>query len=602
MESSPLPSARTRRPGPWNWHLLALAFTAPLAVWVGFIGTPVRQAELLVNRGAHPVIGVLVALFMVALGQSWRTRRPAASPLTRREAWTVGLVIAGFSWLAFIAEPLRAKVLNDEFVLQSTAFNLHFFREAGTMVRGYDIGGVFLSLDNYIDKRPLLYPFLVSLAHDLTGYRVLNAFLVNVALLPVLLGLAWWLARRLAGPRAGLIAVALLGSLPLLAQNATGAGMELTNALMILAAAALAIQYLERPDGPRLSAFALALVLLCQARYESAIFVPAGALVVILGWWREKRLVLSWSAVIAPLLLIPFALQHKVLANTPVLWELTEEKNTRFSVGYVPDNLRRAADFFLSTDPDQSNSWLLTGAGVVGLGWLLVQLIRHHGRKLADWPPAALAVGPFAAAIAANLALVMAYYWAGLNDPMASRFALPACLLLAVLAAVAFARMDAGGRLARVVLAATVMFTLGVAVPRMARHGYSNLGIQEHAWVLRAVAARGEGPRLVITNKTSIVWLLEKTPSVLIQRARLAQDRLRLQLTQNNVREILLTQELRPASALGQHQIIPEDVVPASFHLETVAEKRFGTKLVRISRVVAIDPPPSKAPAGPKVS
>ena len=291
-----------------------------------------------------------------------------------------------------------------------------------------------------------------------------------------------------------------------------------------------------------------------------------------------------------------------MLANTPVLWELTEEKNTRFSLDYVPDNLRRAADFFLSAGTDQSNSWLLTCAGAVGLGWLLVQMVRHHRRKLADWPAAALAVGPFALAIAANLALVMAYYWAGLDDPMASRFALPACLLLAVLAAVAFARMDAGGRLARVVLAATVLFTLGVAVPRMARHGYSNLGIQEHAWVLRAVAARGEGPRLVITNKTSIVWLLQKTPSILIQRARLAQDRLRLQLTQNNFREILLTQELRPASALGQHQIIPEDVVPASFHLEMVAEKRFGTKLVRISRVVAIDPPPLKASATPKVS
>ena len=310
MESSPRPSVWNRHPGSWNWHLLALALTAPLAVWVGFIGSSVRQAELLVNRGAYPVLWVSVALFMVALWHMWRTRRPASNPLTRREAWTAGLVIAGFSWLAFNAEPLRAKVLNDEFVLQSTAFNLHFFREAGTMVRGYDIGGVFLSLDNYIDKRPLLYPFIVSLAHDLTGYRVLNAFLVNVAMHPLLLGLAWWLARRLAGPRAGLIAVALLGSLPLLAQNATGAGMELTNALMILVAAALAIQYLERPDAPRLSAFALALVLLCQTRYESAIFVPAGALVVIIGWWREQRLVLSWPAVLAPLLLIPFSLQH----------------------------------------------------------------------------------------------------------------------------------------------------------------------------------------------------------------------------------------------------------------------------------------------------
>lgn len=579
-----------------DWRLPALALTAPLAVWAGFIGPSVAQAERLVRYGAYPVMAVTLALLAVALWQLWRTRSPAILPPTRREAWTAALVIAVFSWLAFNAEPLRSKVLNDEFVLQSTAFNLHFFREAATMVRGYDIGGVFLSLDNYIDKRPILYPFLVAGLHDLTGYRVLNAFLVNVALHPVLLALAWWLARHFAGARAGLLAVALLGSLPLLAQNATGSGMELANATMLLAAAALAIVYLERPDAPRVSALALAVVLLCQARYESAVYVGAGAAVVALGWWRCRRPVLSWPAVFSPLLLVPFALQHKVLANTPVLWELTEERTTRFSLDYVPDNLRHAAAFFFSTDPDQSSSWLLSLVGALGFAWLGVQLVRHRRRTLDAWPAGALAVTPFMLGIGGNLALVMAYYWAGLNDPMASRFALPFCVLLAILAAVALARIEPRGRLAGVALAATLVFTLGVTVPRLARHAYSNLGIQEHAWVLRTVAARGEIPRLVITNKTSIVWLLQKTPSVLIQRARLAPDRLRRQLIEGNFQEILLTQELRPASAVGQHQIIPEDVMPANFHLETVAEKRFGTKLVRISRVVAIDAPPAAAP------
>lgn len=96
MESSPRPAVWSRRPGPWNWHLLALALTAPLAVWAGFIGTSVRQAELLVNRGAYPVMWVTVALFIVVLGQMWTTRRPASNTLTRREAWTAGLVIADF--------------------------------------------------------------------------------------------------------------------------------------------------------------------------------------------------------------------------------------------------------------------------------------------------------------------------------------------------------------------------------------------------------------------------------------------------------------------------------------------------------------------------
>jgi hypothetical protein len=580
-------------------RLLALAAAAPLAIWAGFIGPTVKQAEQLVNQGAYPVMLLAAAWFMVALVRLWRARLPAAVPTTQREAWVAVLLIAGFSWLAFNAEPLRAKVLNDEFVLQSTAFNLHYFREAGTMVRGYDINGVFLSLDNYLDKRPILYPFLIALTHDLTGYRILNAFLLNVALHPGLLGLAWWLARRFAGPKAGLLAVALLGSLPLLAQNATGAGMELTNIVMILAAAALAILYLERPDETRLSALVLALVLLCQARYESAVFVAAGAGVIGLSWWREQRLVLSWPAVLAPLLLVPFALQHKVLANTPVLWELTEEKSTRFSLDYVPENLRRAGDFFTSTDPDLANSWYLAMTGLAGLGWLVVQLWRHRRWQLAEWPPAALAVTPFAVVIAANLALVMAYYWAGLNDPMASRFALPFCVLLAVLTAVALARIDARGRTAQAALAGALVFTLGVTLPRLVRHGYSNLGSLEHAWTVRAVAARGDAPRLVITNKTSLVWLLEKTPSVLIPRARILQDRLRLQLEEGYFKEILLTQELRPASAEGQHQIVPEDIMPKSFHLETVAEKRFGTKLVRISRVMAIDPLPVKNAKSP---
>ena len=575
-----------------GWQLPALAVTAPLAVWVGFIGLSVHQSEQSVNRGAYPVMALTVAWFGAALFRLWRQRPPATQPIPRPEAWIAVALIALFTWLAFNAEPLRAKVLNDEFVLQSTAFNLHYFREAGTMVRGYEVDGVFLSLDNYIDKRPILFPFLVSVVHDLTGYRVGNAFAVNVALYPVLLALAWWLARRLAGPRAGLLAVTLLGGLPLLAQNATGAGMELVNAVMLLTVAALAVLYLERPAAPQLSALVLALVLLGQARYESALFVGLGAIVVLLGWWRERRPVLTAAAVAAPLLLVPFALQHKVLANTPVLWELTEERTTRFSLDYVPDNLRRAVDFFFSTDAGLANSWYLSVAGVVAAVWLVGRLWRERRRPLRDWPPAVLAVTPLAAGIAANLALVMAYYWAGLNDPMASRFALPFCVLLAVLAAVALARLDGRGRVAGVALAGAAVFVLGVTIPRLARHTFSNLGIQEHAWTLRAVAARGPASRLIITNKTSLVWLLEKTPAVLIPRARAFQDRLRLQLQSGGFHEILLTQDLRPASRLGQHQVIPEDVLPANFHLETVAEKRFGTKFVRISRVIAIDPPP----------
>jgi hypothetical protein len=569
-------------------RLAALAVTAPLALWLGFIGLTVKQAEHIVRNQAYFVMLLAFALFSFALFRTRSAWFAGGPPVVRREKWLATALILGFSWVAFNAEPMRAKVLNDEFVLQSTAYNLHHFRDAGAMVRGYEIAGVFLPLGEYLDKRPIFYPFLVSLVHDLTGFRIHNAFAVNALLLPVIFWLTWWLARRLAGPPAGLLAVALLGTLPLLSQGATGSGMELTNAAMILLSTALAVHYLEQPGAARLSAFVLALVLLCQSRYESAVFVVAGAMVVLLAWWRERRVVLSWVAVLAPLLLVPFALQHKVLANSPVLWELPVERTARFGLENVPENLRRAVNYFTSRDINQSSSWYLSLAGAIGFIWLLVQLWRFRRTRLPDWNPAALAASPFALAILGNLALVMTYFWAGLDDPMASRFALPFCLLLTVLGAVALARIGLRGWSVRLALVGALVFTLAVSMPRLTRHAYSNLGIKELEWMVREVQAREPGPRIVIANRSTLIWLLHRTPSILINRALLYQDRLQFQLTAGFFQEILITQELRPASAMGDHQVVPEDVVPKNFQLETLVERRFGTKLVRISRLVAI--------------
>lgn len=590
MSWQTIKSTMTRPLSGSELKLLGLAASAPLAVWAGFIGPSVRQAEYVVRNHAYAVMLLAFGLFVVALYRIRRAWRGAGAPVGRREGWlAVGLILA-CSWLFVSSEPMRAKVLNDEFVLQSTAYNLHFFRDAGSMVRGYDVAGVFLPLGDYLDKRPILYPFLVALVHDLTGFRISNAFAVNALLVTVLLGLSWWLARRLAGRGAGFLAVALLGTLPLLGQSATGSGMELANVTMITLAAVLGLLYLEQPDEDRGSALALALVLLCQARYESATIAAAGALVVLGGWMRTRRVILSWPMILAPLLLVPFALQHKVLANTPVLWELTDERSARFSLDYLPENLQRAWRFFSSQDLNSASSWYLSLAGGMGCGWLAVQVWRHRRLKLAQWPVANQALAPIGAAILVNFALVMNYYWAGLDDPMASRFALPLYVLLAILAAVACAQIDARGRAVRIALVGALVFVCGVTRPRLARHGYSNLGINEQEWMVRAVAARAKEPRIVIANRSTMIWLLHRTPSILINRAKLYQDRLRFQLKAGYFKEILLTQELRPASAQGQHRIIPDDMMPASFHLETVAEKRFGTKLMRISRIVAIDP------------
>jgi hypothetical protein len=568
---------------------------AGLAIWLGFVGLPVRVAEEVVKRGGFYFMALTVAWWVVALARSFRRRRlPPAAPT--RAAFppgrrlVLGVVIGGLTLMAIQSEPYRGKILNDEFVLQSTAYNLHHFRDVATMVRGYEVEGTFISTDNYLDKRPYFYPFLVSLLHDFTGYRPANAFVLNSVLYAVALGLIYAVGQALAGWRGGLLAALLAGSLPLLGQNATGSGMELLNVVMIVGTLWLGARYLADPAEAGLEAFVLSAVLLAQSRYESALYVLAAAAVVVWGWWAVRRVILPWSALAAPMLLLPVALQNRVVANSPLLWELDEARKVRFSIDYLPANVRGAVAFLFNGNAERANSLLLSAAGLAAV-LVLALLVAWRWRTWRRRAPAEVALACFGGVILANTGLVMFYYWASFDDPMASRFSLP-WLLLMVFATVVVARW-----LDRRLPATTLLLALaaGWAVPEAAakfgHHYYSHLGNDEIAWHHRWVNARPSARRLVISNRTSLSWLLEETPAILLDRARLVADRLQHQLTQPLFDEILVIQALRPTSAEGDFQLPEEEELPDFFRTELLAEKRFGTRLCRVSRLVAVDLP-----------
>src|SRR6185436_2307184 len=130
-----------------------------------------------------------------------------------------------------------------------------FDKLAITPLRGNDVQGVFVILEGIVDKRPLFFPFLLSLVHDVGGYRPANAFILNGILSFVFLGLVFVTGRMLAGRVAGWLGVALFAGLPLLAQNSTGGGFELLNLVMLLATLLLGVRFVERGDEPSLTAF-----------------------------------------------------------------------------------------------------------------------------------------------------------------------------------------------------------------------------------------------------------------------------------------------------------------------------------------------------------
>jgi hypothetical protein len=576
-------------------RLAAVGLVGLLALYLGFIGIEVALAEPLIKKWGYHFMALTVVWWVWSLWQLWRRPEHAgANPDAPQEKWSRREVLSMFVVTAALMvsllgmETLRSKVLYDEYVLQSTAYNMHHFREVATMVRGYDLLGSFVSTDNYLDKRPYFFPFLVSLVHDVLGYRPINAYILNVLLMPLTLMVAYLLGRRWHGWRGGMIALCLLGTLPLFGQNATGSGMEILNVLMLLMAVLVGGLYLEKPENRSLSVFILSVVLLAQCRYESAIYVVSGVMVVLLGWWRAGRVVLSGVAIFSPLLLVPVALHNKVLSESPILWEMKEDQTSRFGWEYVPDNLLGVFEFWFHPGLMMANSVLLSFLGILGLGVVLIWAVRRRP-NLRRLDGHALTWLAFAVGIGANLVLVLFYFWSRFTDPMASRFSLPPYLLM-VFAVVLLARwMDRRWPVSKIILGATLVAYLGWGVPKHAHHFYSRMGVDEIEWERRFVKSLPPQNRLVLTNKTSLVWLLEKTPSILLDRAIMMEDRLAYQLTQPMFDEILVSQSMRPTSVDGFHEVVLEERLPEQFELETVAERRFGTRIARISRLVAIN-------------
>lgn len=581
-------------------RLAIFAAAAVAAVVVGFFAVSPTQAEkLIANVGYYYMLGLFGAWVWLAAGLA-REKAPVWQGWWRRPGWA-GVVLVAGSAVALWLDDYKHKILFDEYVLQGTAFHMHATKEIGTTIRAYDIQGTWLPIDTFLDKRPYFFTFLLSLLHDLTGFRIANAFVLNSLLTPVCLGLLYWLARQLAERGPALLAVALTATLPLFGQQTTGAGMELHNLTMLLVVAVTATLYLRVPDARRLGLLVVSTVLLAQSRYESVIFVGPVAFIIALGWWRSRRVLLPWLAVLAPLLLVPYAWHNRVVAATPLLWQLGKDHASRFSTSYLPGNLEGAWAFFFNFGGGLANSWYLSALGAVAVAVLLALGWRaaRRGQLAPLGEPAAVAALAVAAGIVANVVLLQFYYWSRFDDVVASRFALPLCVALAVAVAVAVARVPRvlGWRTQTLAGLGLLGWAVGWGVPMASQRLFTaqNMVMQEVEWEYSELQRRDPSV-LLITNKSTIPFVLWRIPAVINGQGRQRGPQIAFHLRQGTFREVIVVQALRPTSAEGELGVAPEDLMPPEWKLETIAEKRFGARWSRLSRLVEITAKPT-APA-----
>jgi len=576
------------------WLLL---LTALLAVALGFFAIPDQAAIVFVSKAGFWLVLLAFGFFLRALWQTWRDEVCALR--WRTVDWASVAVVALGGLVLLVHETFGFKIVMDEIMLLGTSMSMHLDKTVLVPVRGNDIQGSFVILDGMMDKRPLFFPFLVSLLHDLTGYRPANAFVLNGILTFLFLGLVQVTGRLLAGRLAGWLGVILFAGLPLLAQNATGGGFELLNLVMILATLLLGARFAEKRDAAALTAFCFSALLLAQVRYESVIYLLPVALLVLWVWHRDGRALLTWPVIFSPLLMVHYPLQHRIFDLRASAWELGSKPgyDTPFSVKYAADNLDHAVNFFFARASDQPNSLVLSVLGCIAVPFFALLVIRRL-RALADEPPAVVATTLFALGFALQFALLMCYFWGKFDDIVIRRLSLPTHLGM-VIAVMAVLPQFAAAAVVRGLIAVATLGLLSRSIPSMAAHAYSQeyLPGKETAWRREFIAEQPRHDYLVIDND-SILWIAHEISSTPVFQARRRTKDLAFHMRNRTFSDIYVFQRYLIDPDTGRMTLRDGDDLGPNFVLETVREERLQVlTLTRLSRLKEIRDGPASLTA-----
>ncbi|MFA5262285.1 MAG: hypothetical protein WC378_00560 [Opitutaceae bacterium] len=572
-----------------NRRVWLFGLCATLALVLGFFTFSGVVAIDIVSRAGFWVELTSFVLFLCAL---WRTFSSDLKVFDWRSIdWRTVALVGACGTILLVHEAPGFKILMDEVMLLGTSMSMHFDKLAVVPMRGNDIQGTFNLLEGILDKRPLFFPFLLSLVHDATGYRPENAFALNGILTFVFLSLTALWGRLMAGRPGSWLAVLLFTGLPLLGQNALGGGFELLNLTMALATLLLGSRFILRRDDASMAAFCLSALLLCQTRYESGLIAAPAALVVLWVWMQEKKVILPWPVILAPLLLVLVPLQHRVFDVRISAWEMASRPGYEkpFSLSYVLENLSHTVAFFFARPTDQPSSLVFSA-----LGWFAVPfgllLLSRQLRALRSLSATQVATVFFMLGFIAQFVLMMVYFWGKFDDPVIRRLSLPTHLWLLGSILLVLPQFFASQRPRWALVAVAALGVLSLGIPAMASRAYDQeyLPGRETAWRRQFMGEQARKDYLVIDNDC-VLWVTHQVSSTPVIRAKEKIDDLSACMRNHVFSSIYVFQRFDIDVETGKMTLRDGDDLGPEFVLETVREERLQSlKLSRLSRVIEI--------------
>jgi len=195
---------------------IALACAA-LALLVPLYFTTSKQAVLIVKHFTYSALGATCLLFLLQLRESLKEVARSDVVLRAKNHIPALILILVATFYLHLHVDRGFKIVFDEHAISSTAMSMHYNARAFVPAASHIINDEVVASIGFVDKRPALFPFVVSVTHSLSGFRPENVFWLNSGLTFLLHGLIYTIAARSCGKPHGILAILRMPSLPLLA-------------------------------------------------------------------------------------------------------------------------------------------------------------------------------------------------------------------------------------------------------------------------------------------------------------------------------------------------------------------------------------------------
>jgi len=291
-------------------------------------------------------------------------------------------------FIFFIAPP-KFKVLADETNLIGISMAMYQSKKASLPISGFKLDYQKPQYQTKIDKRPLFYPFLVSLVHSLRGYSAYNGFVVNF-ILGIMVLFVFYLFICSHFPRIyALYAILIVAGLPNFVIWVTSSGFETLNLFFIIFTLFLFNKVIVTKNNQHAELLFLTLVLVSQCRYESIVLIAA--IFFLLPILLNRKSITEFSIVtyLTPILFIPTIWLPRTYADLPDINRLYNQfiqvptLYDAFGVSNFIANTPNNLIVFLGLDPHLGFSPIVAITSIGGIYILTKKLI-------VDFPGASL--------------------------------------------------------------------------------------------------------------------------------------------------------------------------------------------------------------------